>query len=143
MPTPVILRDFSLTRDFRLVRWQDTLKYNLLRATCAGVVLGTLMFLFPQEPGMRGAALLAPIAWPITYLFFLVPLGMALALFRHVPFVGLFALFISLFAVAVGDPLVSILHRKYPSLVPVDSPPIFSATLIFWVLEAHEISVAS
>jgi len=142
MSTPIILRDFKFTRDFRQIQWGPTLQYNLLRSACAGLVLGILMFIFPQSQGDRLTALAAPFVWPFGYLFMFLPMGLVFSLLRGVPFVGLLAAFFAIVAVSIGDPIVCILHKFVPKLVPVDSPPLFSVYLIFWVLNAPEISVA-
>lgn len=142
MTTPLIVRDFSFLRDFRHILWGPTLKYNLLRSACAGVVLGLAMITFPQDGG-RALGLVTPLMWPIGYLVFFLPFGIMLSLFRALPFVGLFAAFLSLIAVAIGDPIVYVLKKNFPQIVPVDSPPLFSLNLIFWVLDAPEVAIAA
>ena len=143
MSTPIILRDFSFTRDFRKINWGPTIWYNLLRAVCAGLILGILMFIFPQGTSDRFTAIAAPLVWPIAYLIIFLPMGIVFSILRSLPFVGLLAAFFSIVAVAIGDPIVCILHKLLPKLVPVESPPIFSFNLIFWVLDAPEISIAA
>lgn len=144
MSTPIILREFRFARDFREIQWGATIWYNLLRAACAGLVLALLMFLFPQSQGDRIIALAAPLVWPIGYLIIFLPMGIIFSLLQglQVPLVGLVAAVFAILAVGVGDPIVCILHRIRPGLVPVDSPPLFSVYIIFWVLTAPEISLA-
>ena len=142
MSTPIILRDFHFTRDFRHIKWGATLWYNLLRSVCAGLVLGILMFIFPQ--GDEGSTpFAAPLIWPIAYLFIFLPMGIVLSFLRDIPFVGLFAGFCALIAVGIGDPIVCILHKLSPKIVLVESPPLFSFNLIFWLLDAPEITIAT
>ena len=143
MSTPVILREFRFTRDFRQIQWKATIWYNLLRAACAGLVIGILMFIFPQSAGDRTTALAAPFIWPIAYVIVFLPMGIIFSLLRSIPFVGLIAAFFALVAVAIGDPIVCILHKIFPNIVPVASPPLFSLYLVFWVLSAPEISVSN
>jgi hypothetical protein len=100
------------------------------------------MFFFPQSPGDQMTALAAPLIWPIGYLIMFLPMGIVFSLLRSLPFVGLIAMFFAIIAVSIGDPIVCILHKIFPKIVPVDSPPIFSLYLIFWVLNAPEFSVA-
>lgn len=142
MTTPIILRDFSFTRDFRQIQWGATIWYNLLRAACAGLVLGIFLFFFPQSPGDQMRALATPLIWPIGYLIMFLPMGIIFSLLRNLPFVGIIALFFAIIAVSIGDPIVCILHKIFPKIVPVDSPPLFSLYLVFWVLNAPEFSVA-
>lgn len=142
MSTPIILRDFSFTRDFRKINWVPTIWYNLLRAVCAGLIIGVLMLIIPQGTEDRFTALAAPLVWPIAYLIIFLPMGIVFSILGSLPFVGLLAAFFSIVAVAIGDPIVCVLHKLVPKLVPVESPPIFSLNLIFWVLDAPEISIA-
>ncbi|HMO52365.1 MAG TPA: hypothetical protein PKA21_14695 [Kiritimatiellia bacterium] len=142
MSTPIILRDFSFFRDFRQIQWGATLWYNLLRSACAGLVLGILMFIFPEAAGDRTSALTTPFIWPIAYVILFLPMGIIFSLLRNLPFVGLIAAFFALIAVAIGDPIVCILHKIFPKIVPVESPPLFSLYIVFWVLNAPEVSVA-
>lgn len=142
MSTPLILRDFQFTRDFRQIKWGATLWYNLLRSMSAGLVLGILMFLFPQSEGDRMTALAAPLVWPFAYFFMFLPMGIVFSVLRGLPFVGLIAMFFALIAVSIGDPIICILHKFFPRLVPVASPPLFSFFLVFWVLDAPEFSIA-
>jgi len=88
------------------------------------------------------AAITSPFTWPIAYLILFLPLGLVFSLLRSVPGVGLAAVFFSLMAVSLGDPLVALLHKFDPRLVPVESPPLFSLSLIFWILDAPELAVA-
>ena len=101
------------------------------------------MFIFPQGTSDRFTAIAAPLVWPIAYLIIFLPMGIVFSILRSLPFVGLLAAFFSIVAVAIGDPIVCILHKLLPKLVPVESPPIFSFNLIFWVLDAPEISIAA
>jgi hypothetical protein len=142
MSTPIILRDFRFTRDFRKIKWGATIWYNLLRAACAGLVLGILMFIFPQSADDRFTAIAAPLLWPIAFLVMFLPMGVVFSVLRKLPFVGLLAAFFALLAVAIGDPIVCVLHKLFPKLVPIESPPIFSLNLVFWVLDAPEIAIA-
>ena len=142
MSTPLIVREFQFARDFRKIQWGATLWYNLMRAACAGLVLGILMFFFPQSEADRFTGLAAPLFWPVAYLIMFLPMGVVFSVLRELPFVGLLAAFFFFFSVAVGDPLVCLIHKLAPKLVPVDAPPLFSLSLVFWVLDAPEFSVA-
>lgn len=142
MSTSFIIREFSFARDFRKIQWGPTLWYNLLRASCAGLVIGVLMFLFPQNGANRFTSLAGPLLWPIGYLILFLPMGIVFSILREVPFVGVLSAFFSFIAVTVGDPIVCLIHKISQKLVPVESPPLFSLFLVFWVLDAQEISLA-
>lgn len=146
MPT-LVVRPFSLNHDFRSILWGGTLRYNLLRAFCAGIVGAALMFFFPQRPEDRSLALATPLLWPLMYLVIFLPLGLvALVFARFLPFVGLFSQLLGLIAVTIGDPLIVILHAIRPSLVPIHEPPFFFPRLIVFLLKpgrATEIVIAA
>jgi hypothetical protein len=139
---PLIIRDFQFTRDFRQIKWLATIWYNLLRAASAGLVLGIFMFLYPHADDARTTALAAPFVWPFAYLFVFLPMGIVCAILKSFPIANQFSAFLAVLAVAIGDPLVCIIHKIQPRLVPVNAPPLFSLYLIFWVLDAPEISIA-
>jgi hypothetical protein len=100
------------------------------------------MFFFPQGEADQFTAIAAPLVWTIGYLMVFIPMGIIFSILRELPFVGLLAAFFSLVAVAIGDPVICILYRFIPKLVPVESPPIFSLLLVFWVLDAPELTIA-
>jgi hypothetical protein len=136
----LILRDFKLLRDFRSVNWGATVGYNLMRASAAGVVWGTIIFCISfNDRKPAWPMLAAPLFMPIAYLCFFLPLGFFFgALSSIVPFAGLFSIFFAIEAVTVGDPLISILHAIAPRFVPVQRPSFLSLALIYYVLKPEE-----
>ena len=145
-----IVRDFSFARDFRSIAWGATLKHNLLRAFCAGIVLSVFGFIMggnqPSVPGGQaqfstGLLLGMPFMFPIMFLVILLPMGIVCAkLSPHLPFVGIIAIFFAVL-VAVGDPLVCILSVFAPQVVPMHKPGIFMLSLIVWLLKGEEVDV--
>jgi len=99
MSTPIIAREFSFTRDFRSIRWGATVGYNLLRALCAGVVLGTLAY-FTPPPGESPLGMAATVLFgmPFMWLFVLLPGGLFFAfLSNFIPVAGIFSFAFGLF----------------------------------------------
>lgn len=138
----IIAREFSFSKDFRSIKWGPTLQYNLLRAACAGLVLGVLMFLFPHSQADRNIAPAGPLIWMFGYLIFFLPFGLLLSLLsQFVPFIWLFSLFFALVTVTVGDPIVCFLKILVPKLVPVDAPPLFSTNMVIFVIAVPEVTV--
>ena len=151
MSESVILRDFQFTRDFRKIRWGATFWYNILRAMCTGAILVTVMTLagsYPSENGGPPPPVVMALCWPIGAFFGLMPFawlmrGMAavfpdgFGFFLLIPVV-----FLTAMGVSLGDPLVCILHKFIPKLVPIDDPPLFSTRFVYWVLDVPEISIA-
>jgi len=143
-PFAVIVRDFEFSRDFRSIQWKATLKYNLLRAAMTGCVIALIGFNVPAlSVDNRFLVILVPFLWPVFYIFFVIPSSVLMYWFSEIPFVGLFSRFLSLISVTLGDPFVCIISHYYPNVVPVEAPPLFSLTPVFWVIDAPEISVAS
>lgn len=139
-----IVRDFSIAHDFRRILWKETIWYNLLRAAGAGCVIGVLMLLFGEDADSRLQGLSAPLIWPAAYMIVMLPLGVVTAkLAWSSGWVALFARFVSLIAVAIGDPLVCLLHRFAPNLVPLQEPPLFSTQIIMFVLKPDTTVVAA
>ena len=140
----LILRDLSFSRDFRSIKWGATLQYNLLRAFCAGVIITCCMLFSSQFEHNRVSALIYLLLWPLGYLIFFIPLVLLLSfLSSSVPFAGLLALLFAILLVSIGDPVVCVLKRLFPKLVPAERPPLFSTNLLNFILEADEIAFTS
>lgn len=139
---PLIVRDFDFTRDFRQILWGYTLWYNLMRSLAAGLTVTMAEWIFTSGAEINSQMLLIPLSWPLSYLLFFLPIGLLAAALRNIPFAGLFSAFLGFFAVGLGDPLVCLIGKIFPRSVPIQSPPIFSLILIYWVLDAPEFMVA-
>ena len=149
MSDNIIARDFSMLRDFRSIAWGGTLKHNLLRAFCAGIVWAVIAFVVSANQSTASGShppmdtkvlLLLPLIVPMFYLIILLPLGLlAGKLAGTVPFAGLFALFLSLIVV-VGDPLVCILAAIAPQLVPMHKPGFLMFNIIIFLLKGEDVA---
>lgn len=124
--------EFNFTEDISSVLWRETFWLNALRAAGAGVVWGLLGLILGDPMGLVMIAGL-----PVTYFFFLLPIGLLAAWLSWIPFIGLIT---GLFAliVAVGDPLVYTLKQFRPRWVPIEDPDMFSFQLIGFVMSAAE-----
>src|SRR5450631_3216129 len=131
--------DFSLSRDFRKIKWGATLKYNMLRATCAALtfILGGFIF---QSRAANGASTLsslviAGLMIPIGYPLIFMPVGIALAFLGRFfsPFAFVAFCFGSM--VAIGDPWVFFLHKLFRNFVPVSRPPFLSFRMLHFVFD--------
>jgi hypothetical protein len=129
------MEDFSFRRDFRRIDWPATLRLNLLRAVFAGLFWALLQLIAGQASALVALVMVA--AFPIGYAGFMLPFGLVAAWLASVgvPFAawitGVFAVI-----VAVGDPLVWVLHRSRPSWVPADRPAFMSLRLVIFVMRA-------
>jgi hypothetical protein len=77
--------------------------------------------------------------FPVAYFTFLLPVGLIAGWLsgRGVPFIGLFCFFVAL-CVVVGDPIVFLLHKFKPGVVPVDSPRFFNFKIINFIIDDPE-----
>jgi MFS superfamily sulfate permease-like transporter len=96
--------------------------------------------LFDRHTGIGWSALAVPLAWPLVYLVFLLTVGIVAALLAGmfdniVGTVAAFMAFIMSLYQTAGDPLVYLLQRARPALVPIDRYPFLGFTLILWVLK--------
>lgn len=82
----------------------------------------------------RGAAPLL-LLHPLGYFPIILPLGLLAVLLTkaNVPFAGLFQIFISL-TIAIGDPLLCLIHKIIPSIVPVEKYGFFNFEIIMYVV---------
>lgn len=142
MTNSVMIREFKFSRDFRQIKWGATLWYNLLRAFFAGCVYMAISIFadgfMPEIP-----AWLWPLIWPLAYLLLFLPLAIVAAILSFIPFVGAFGAFIAFLSVAIGDPIVCVVHMIYRKIVPVEAPSCFSLAPIYWVLDVEEELVVS
>jgi len=139
------MSEFSWKRDLDIVMWRATILHNLLRSLCAGIVWGTLMLVLllggadPAGAPPLGVVLFYPVVWPLGYLFVFLPAGLVSGLLSRlgVPFAGFISIAFSLFIV-VGDPLVWMLKRIKPQLVPVEAPRFFEFSVIVFVVDEEK-----
>jgi len=133
----------TFTQNFRQIRWGKTLWYSLLRSICAGFVIGMLMFIFPESEGNRMCGLEGSLFYPFAYFFIFFPMGIVFFWLQEFPFVRLLSGYIALCSISLGDPIIYIMHKFFPRLVPIKSPPFFSFLLIFWVFDEQESSTSA
>ena len=129
--------DFSFWRDFKRIDWGASLWLNLMRATASGIVLCIVLFLIPTGPG-RAQSWQMPICMlmmPLAYLLFLAPVGLlAAGLARRGLRWLVLVTFFCVLDILPGDPVVFILHKVCPRLVPVRQFGLFNFALVLWVI---------
>lgn len=124
--------DFQISRDFSLIRWPVTFGFNALRASCAGIVLATLSVF--MEIGYSAIELLVFVfGYPLLALIVIIPASLIFSWLAFIPFIGLLSMLLSFF-IAIGDPLLWVLHKIFPGLIPIDFPPLFSLKPLIYVL---------
>lgn len=135
----LIIRDFSLSRDFGSIAWGPTIGHNLLRSFCAGLVFSVLgLFTGPPQGMSMVPNFILPLFFPVIYLIVFLPLGLVCAfLARFLPFVGLVTLVSAIFVIP-GDPIVWILSLTAPQFVPMHKPAFITPSLIIWLLKSGD-----
>lgn len=122
--------------NFKEVDWLPTLQLHVVRAVCAGLVW--MLVALCAGAGLK--ALTAPLMFPFFYVIGLpIYLGVAKlvgAIMGDQGFgqlvMGLIVLAASL-GIVVGDPLVMILHRQVPRLVPVEEFKFMNFVMVLFV----------
>lgn len=133
------METFSWKSDFKRINWPATALYNLIRSASAGIVWFVIM-LFTSQPSDAWHAL----GLPLAYFAFLLPLGLfcAFLIDRGVPLAGLVTILFALI-LAVGDPLLFVVHKIKPTLLPVDRPGFFNFKLIIFVMKQEAPDLAT
>lgn len=102
---------------------------SLLRTVATGLIYG-IIALFVGKPG---GLIFYPIFIPLIYFLLLLPIALvAVALSKALAIAGLFAL-PAFLCVVPGDPLVFILARSQPKLVPVAPFKFFNFHAVLFV----------
>jgi hypothetical protein len=131
--------DFLLTRDFKKICWGATAKYNMTRATCAGVTFATVGILIatlnPHAGISAGTSLVMGATLAIGYPVIYMPVGITLAFLARFFSPFGFVAFCFGAMVAIGDPLVFTLQKVLRRVVPVAHPAFFSFRMLIFVLE--------
>ena len=133
---------FSFREDSRKVQWGSTLWLNFFRAFCAGTVWGVIT-LITNNPPMAGEFpwYSLPFVFPLA-LFFGFPMYTLVAKGFDAIMGGKLAenfmtLLFSL-GIIVGDPIVFVLHRIMPRLIPVEKFNFFNFIVFIFVLNPIE-----
>ena len=126
-------KDFSFKRDFKLIKWKETLWVNFLRSAFAGPIWMIFAAVVGEMPFSQA---LVYLLFPVLYLVGVLPIGLGASFLSSigVPFVGWFALAMALLIIA-GDPFVFVLHKIKPEIVPVKKFNIINFTIILFVLD--------
>lgn len=124
--------------DFKNIMWKETIQVNLVRSVCAGIVYAIgILLTGSYGEGSPLLILLFPIAIPIFYFGFFLPIGLICRFLARigVPFVGIGTFVCSLFIV-LGDPLVFFIHKLKKELVPMEKYGFFNFTIFIFVTKS-------
>ena len=123
------MSDFSLRRDWKNIDWKATFQYNVFRSICATPAWVLLGYLSTKQ--LSWIMLL----FPVSYFGFWLPLGLLCSWLSRlgVPFIGLLSI-VSSVVIVVGDPIVWIISKIKPDLVPVEKPKFIDFHLIIYVV---------
>ncbi|BBO83093.1 hypothetical protein DSCO28_36590 [Desulfosarcina ovata subsp. sediminis] len=129
------INDFYFKRDFKRIKWKETLWLNFIRAFFAGIVY-VIICIFAGEGNTFADAFKIILIFPFSYLFVILPMGLFMNFLSGigVPFVGLVGIIFSLIVV-LGDPIVFAIHKLKPTLVPVKKFRIINFRLIIFILD--------
>jgi hypothetical protein len=127
------MSDFSIRRDWKNIDWKITLQYNVFRSLCATPVWLLLFFLSSKHFVWQ------MLLFPVIYFAFWLPLGFITGWLARIgiPVIGILSIVCSL-VIVVGDPVVWIISKIKPDLVPVDCPKFLDFHLIVFVVKNPE-----
>lgn len=117
--------EFSWIRDYRKVDWGSTLLYNHIRSAAGALVWFLLMI------PLSGKVEWSFLALPLGYAVVILPTGLLCKVLaeKGVPFIGWGYVMMSLL-LALGDPLLWLLDRARPGLLPVEKQRFFDLQVV-------------
>ena len=123
------MSDFSIRRDWKQINWKATFQFNVFRSVCSVPMWALLIILSGQK--LSWVVLL----FPVFYFGFWLPFGLLCSWLARigVPFIGLLSVISSL-VIVVGDPIVWIISKIKPELVPIEKPKFLDFHLIVFAL---------
>lgn len=127
--------EFSLKRDFRFIAWGRTIQFNIVRSVIASVIWAIVL----AAGEGRTDSLTIAAALPIGYLGILMPIGVVAGWLASlgVPFVGWYSIIFAL-VVIVADPVIFVLHRWLPRLLPIKDPGFLNLKLIIFLVDEEK-----
>jgi len=130
------MQELNIFRDWDRISWKDSLWFNFMRAICFTPVAITFFTL-------NGASDLTPaFFWPIIY-FFCVLIFLTISPILNAaggPLAPIMWAFFSLIFVSAGDPIVFLISKIKPDLVPVQNCKFIYLRLFVFVLKPENIS---
>lgn len=126
--------------NFKAVQWPQTLKLHVLRAFCAGLVWAVVV-LFAGGPQWWSAPIVVPAMYVIGFPFYLLGAKLFLTFMGD----GLGQLTVGLvmlgfaIGIAVGDPLVYFIGRKWPDMVPTQKFRLLNFATVLFVLDPAKV----
>lgn len=112
---------FTLS-DLRHVHWLGTIKLALVRGFFAGIIILIIQTIWPagMEPRTTTEFITFPLFWAVGAVpFALFVQGVGWAIGAAVPLFGVFTGWLGSLMVCLGDPIVYLINRFFPSLLGV------------------------
>lgn len=135
-------RNFAFFKNFHRIMWKETLWLNFLRAFCVLPVL----ILFNVSQGTEASPLFYA-AYPFAYIFMAAPLlilvkKMIIIISGELAGILMIIILIPLIFISIagGDPIVFLIKKIKPTLVPVEKYPFISLDLFIFVLRDESYS---
>jgi len=128
--------DFSIKRDWKNINWKATFQFNVFRSLCATPVWILFIWFTGSSQGKFPWEMLL---FPVIYFAFWVPFGLICGWLARlgVPFVWMLSIISSL-VIVIGDPVVWLIYKIKPDLVPIEKPKFFDFHLITFVIRDPE-----
>jgi hypothetical protein len=117
-------------RDFKRINWTTTIVLNYLRAFVAGLLWGVIFLITGINHNINILTLM-PFIWPIFLIIFYL---LQLFFKKVIAVIGKLLYYIGLIVICPADPILFIINKYYPHIIPVKQYPLFSKELIIYVL---------
>ncbi|MFH1675362.1 MAG: hypothetical protein ABIF87_18320 [Pseudomonadota bacterium] len=122
--------------DIKNTMWKETIWVNFLRGASAGIVW-MIVFLITRPPDMPiGLILSYPIGLPLGFLIIMpiISLFFKMLTSMGIPFMGWGNLVIAIMVIP-GDPIMFMLHKAKPEIVPIQKYSLLTWNPFIWVVK--------
>ena len=125
-------QSFDYSQDSARVSWRQTIIFNMIRMLLGGTIIALVSVIATREVGAL-ALISAPLSWLVVGL----PAWIICQKLPPTPkgIVALFFVLPYLLIGMAGDPLLFVLAKVKPSLIPVEQPSFMSFSAVLFVLK--------
>jgi len=122
--------EFSFKRDFKKIKWRSTLLLTFIRTVTAGLIWGIIGLIFFENTLYQSFALFVGV--PLIFIPFVIFINILSKI--GFPFIGAFTIPLSIFVIS-ADPILYLVHKTNPSLIPVKEYGLLNFELMIFVIE--------
>jgi hypothetical protein len=127
------MTNFDYAQDSSRIAWRQTIVTNMIRSSLGGIVFAVIALVVAREPTALVLPLVAPIGWLIVGL----PGWLLCQKLSQTPKAVVALGFVVPFLLLglAGDPLLFLVAKVKPDLIPVERPGLMSFSAVLFVLK--------